>query len=394
MAPPKTINLAGSEDDPPLRPRTPAAKPRPTGATTPPAAGARLPVLPKPGQVIMPDDMLPIERDALAKLNWPKGEAVPGNLSEIAAAAGVDLDELPPPVPIDTPPVKVGATVDIENVPAEKRAEVLEAARDSVESIRAAEASARKNRRLQSLPDSVRAATMQLQVENMPQSRKPTAKQIEEPEEKPSPEEPEAPFSKMDEHDHQTFVPEADEPLPDKAAAKGRWLTHCPLCQWPLKEDSGLKPTEHDYQVFTQAMLGGLQFEKEYAMYGGKLSFTFRTLSVREEDAIAQQVMQDGVDGLVTSPEQAMGHVMRYRLALQLVRFNAEEMPSDLSHWKVGAAQATPRQIFNHLEKSHIKSSTLYSTMSMFLNQFNLLTRRLMGDAAKEGFTDAITSAG
>jgi hypothetical protein len=72
--------------------------------------------------------------------------------------------------------------------------------------------------------------------------------------------------------------------------------------------------------AFIQAILGQKPFIRDYLLLGGKLRIRFRTLTVREIDTIYKQVLLEQERGLVTTMEDYVERLSRYRLYLQTIQ--------------------------------------------------------------------------
>ena len=110
-------------------------------------------------------------------------------------------------------------------------------------------------------------------------------------------------------------------------------MTHCPHCQWDLKMPDGVgEPSQRQKLVFVQALLSQRCFTDEVELLGGQLLVEFRSLTIREIDAIYQQAFRDRESGRITTELDFWERVNRYRLYLQLRRLRSTNPAVGLHH--------------------------------------------------------------
>lgn len=98
----------------------------------------------------------------------------------------------------------------------------------------------------------------------------------------------------------------------------------CIQCGWDQDVPAIEEPEHHDKIAFLQAILGHKVFTKRYTMFGGNLEVTFRTLTIREIDAMYEQSYKSQLSGMIKTSADYYENLNRLRLYLQLTGISAK----------------------------------------------------------------------
>lgn len=85
-----------------------------------------------------------------------------------------------------------------------------------------------------------------------------------------------------------------------------------------------VKITPEDKAAFIDAVVSNSRFEKEYKLFGGKVSLKVRSLTAEESQAIASWVLRHGADN---PGDQMAGRFLKHVLAAQISWYNGVAMP-------------------------------------------------------------------
>lgn len=118
-------------------------------------------------------------------------------------------------------------------------------------------------------------------------------------------------------------TPEA--PADETKLAPATFKQICVQCGWDQERPTIPEPEHQDKIAFLQAVLGQKVFSKRYAVFGGNLRLTFRTLSIREIDALYQETFRAQKAGLVTTAADYYEFLNRLRLYLQLTAMSSAQ---------------------------------------------------------------------
>lgn len=305
---------------------------------------------------------------------------LPESVRRLAAATRQQAADLPPPVPLDTPPLKV-ETVDLRSLPAERQQQILRGVQEMTNKPKAP----------------VQPVTMASQA--VPGWRPPGQAA---PEIRPQPVQVQSQPVAAPETGDVIEVPAPASPPETPAADRlntlgGPTITHCPHCYWELARPDIPEPSYAEKQAFLQSVLGQKPFMKSYNLLGGELQVCFRTLTTRELDEIYAQTVSERQRGKVLYAEDQWEQVNRYRSYLQLafVRSSAfehdlpdgysrETNPHAQAYWEfdpddlAGEPTALPL-IEKHLLEHVLVTETFQRTVSRQLAAFNRLVAKLEG---------------
>ena len=160
-------------------------------------------------------------------------------------------------------------------------------------------------------------------------------------------------------------VPKATvaEPGAQSEAGGHTELANCPHCGWDLSVQDVVEITLIDKQIYVQSILGNRPFEKTYTAFAGKVSFSFRTLTTAEEDAIQIFVHAQSKVMKMTSAAEYLELWNRTRASLQVVAvqigdelhefpdgFSPRTHPSAAAFWEgPDGAEAKFTDIMDHV---------------------------------------------
>jgi hypothetical protein len=205
------------------------------------------------------------------------------------------------------------------------------------------------------------------------------------------------------EETEQQDKPEAAEP----ATSLGTLRQICVQCGWDQERPTIPEPEHQDKIAFLQAVLGQKVFSKRFAIFGGHLRLTFRTLTIREIDALYQETFRAQKAGLISTAVDYYEYLNRLRLYLQLTSMSSaqtamqiklpegltpETHPEAGSYWEKHLRDAgvfkeldstnpdTPTlllQIQDFMLTNVLKTEHLQRTITHTCNKFNQLVVKL-----------------
>lgn len=316
----------------------------------------------------------PAERAVLQEYGWKDGDPVPSNLSDVIEAAhldATDLDNMPLPMDIRTPPLKMPKEVDISALPPEDQAKyqavlaALTAAKTEVDD-RAAQDAAMIPGASSSVNDAIRAAMRPSEIQLEDDTASDT---------------------------YATGTPKTAPPAAKKTPE------NCPRCGWAVNDEDVVKISTPDKLAFLQSILGMVPFEKEYSLFGGLGRVRIRSLTPDELDVCFKQLSRDQA---MRRTNTAMDHVellRRYRAALQITRVegmgNIICRPGSLDELAEQAGQTEPdetpiRAIWKEFCRSLNKSESSQRILINQVDQFNVLVSQLEVNAQNADFWQAI----
>jgi hypothetical protein len=318
----------------------------------------------------------PGERAVLERYGWKDGDPVPSNLHQLidaATAAQVeasDLDNLPPPVSLKTPALKVPDVVPVEKLSPEKQAKYAEIAKSFAD---AKELMAQKETMTgQFVPggEGVDAGS----INNAIRAAHGNGPQLD-------------------------IVDDREEHKPageTKAKKDNHFCTHC---GWPEAIPDTQEVSEVDKINFLQALLGLKSFEKSYRGFNNLLTVTIRTLLPGELDLIFRQIFTDRQKGRTVNPSEEAENLARYKTALQIVTIlgpglNAV-LPRSIDEWEelVGPASEGDTlvyEIWKHFERHYDKTETMHRVLIGLRGKFDSIVAKLEDNIDNENFGPAI----
>lgn len=81
--------------------------------------------------------------------------------------------------------------------------------------------------------------------------------------------------------------------------------------------------TAEEKLAFVDAVVGNTRFTKDYSLFGGRITFTLRSLTSEEVQALAAWIVKKGTSDPTA---QMSGKYKKYLLAAQVARFNGTDM--------------------------------------------------------------------
>lgn len=268
----------------------------------PAAAGLKgVPPLPA-GEIMIPKSVSPGERAVLEKFGWRDGDPVPTNFADIVSSAqqargdATDTRNMPPPIDLKTPALKLPKEVDIKQLPPterEKYALVLNALSEA----------------------KVQQAVKEELGENYVDDARVDASAINQAI-KAATLGPERVLTIEDDRDSDTYASGAKKTLvSDSAAPKAEF---CPHCGYNQSYGDVAEVTDEDKINFLQALLGLQPFSKSYTVFGGRLRITVRTLLPHEADLCFRQLYLDRAHGRTKNPAEEAEYLARYKSSIQV----------------------------------------------------------------------------
>lgn len=362
--------------------------PAPGFVPPPPAGGVKgRPPIPKNVPVFTPDPaaLTEAERQTLQAVGWKPGEEITGNVTDLIAAVRAENDsekegEFARLAASGRPAVAFDP-VDESALSPEQQAEVR---RRMAETIAAGKRAAQVKADLTAtagMPDAVKAA---LRVAEAP-----------------------AGIEVEDDRAGRAGPPDPTAPAP--RADTGLAPSHpgnCPHCGWDqaVPDDAGVTPG--DKTTFLHAVLGEKPFTKDYPLYGGQVTVTFRTLTAQEIDTVFAQVFHEKKKGEIVTDMDFYEKVNRYRLYLQVqtVRSNAfqHDFPAGFttrtnpgadSHYELPAnlpeGETGLRLVEEHVRGAALKTETMTRTVTLASRTFNRVVAKLEAFADNPDFWHA-----
>lgn len=336
----------------------------------PPAATSEIPHaggLPlKPGKLLRidPGNLTDAERAALQNLpDYKEGDPVPENLAEIMSQIQADIDHPPPPVPEDTPRLKVPEAVDWSSLSEAKQKEL----REFLDKAKMADAEHKATLNVQG--EGVREA---ISGENV--------RKIE-----------------LDD-DLTTRKEQQEDKQEDKQppTGEGESFQYCQHCGWDLQVADIPDPDDAVRQAYLEALLGRKPFTQQTTLFDGYVSVRFRELEAYELDA-AHQVAAEKIDAKAHgNPQLAfLEQLARYRVSLQIVRLqignNVHNMPPSLKDWAAGRdlteeAAAVIDQVYSAVFEERLRHESVSRLVRIACDRFNRLVAKLEACAERENF--------
>lgn len=171
----------------------------------------------------------------------------------------------------------------------------------------------------------------------------------------------------------------------------------CQNCGWNLDVPSTPEPEHKDKIAFLQAVLGQKVFSKKYSLFGGELKVSFRTLTIKEIDALYTEAFKAEKAGLIATTADYYEYLNRLRLYLQISSLSAPSsslhisLPEGLSkethpdvntYWTKFLPELTEDQsllsaISEYVVGKVLKTEHLQRVITHECNNFNKLVAKL-----------------
>lgn len=318
-----------------------------------------------------------LEAETLAGVGWTPDMGLPTTqegMKQFQQALSA-MNEVDVPLPVDprTPALQV-KTVPIEQLPPADQARMRENLKTTVANIRAAEAQKLEQARRMNDNLAKEAAVAGIgQAGNaadaaMDAFKRKVTTPVEEAYEVPvAPPQAPAPAAPPPvTHDHVT----------KSETGADATLARCPHCDWDLAHPDIPEPSEADKQAFLHTLLGDRPFVKDFPLYGGAISLTFRSLTIQELDVVYLQTWEDQRAGKILSDLDYHERLNRYRMLLQLRKVDASvnggvvtELPDGYSKTTNPASTGVwcqpekEGELYEVFEKEGVTSSRLARTI-------------------------------
>lgn len=204
-------------------------------------------------------------------------------------------------------------------------------------------------------------------------------------------------------------VPEAAPPPPEEEEEKDdeeepdmpATVNHvCKMCGWDQSIPAIPEPPHQDKIAFLQAVIGQKVFSKRYTLFGGELKVTFRTLTIKEIDALYQETFKAQKAGVIVTTADYYEYLNRLRLYLQITSMSAtssalhiklpdglteETHPGVKSYWKsflkeqkkFDDSKSLIEQIADYVIFEVLKTEHLQRAITHECNKFNKLVAKL-----------------
>jgi len=236
-------------------------------------------------------------RKTLQQFGWQDGDPIPANISDILAdiyernpnsrSAGLYVD-IAALTEDDVNKIKL-ALADEKEAEKERQAKAEQAAK-----------TAGMSPQMKALYDKVSQPQEEIEIvddrETAAQAEKqqqPAAQQVSA--QKEPPKESEAPAVKL-----------LPEPVKE---------VFCPRCNWDMRQQYSVTPTEADKEIFIASVLGGGRMQKSYELMGGKYEIKFRGLLAEENKQIHRQLLVEQKRDEFQSDTEWFLRFFEYRLA-------------------------------------------------------------------------------
>jgi len=357
---------------------------------TPPAGRAKNRMPLPPGEIVKAVGGYTDEELATLRTipDWTPEKGVPSNLPDLLEpvrqtqeeiAEDMDLNHMSPPVPMDTPPLKVPRAVDISKLPPDEQERILGGMREAEQA--SARRSADQASLVQNLAPGASGINEAISGRNV--------RDIDITDDRKD-----ATYAGTD-----TTKTTGDS---SRTGGTGSLLKQCPHCHWELNQPDIPDPDIADRQLYLQSLLGEQPFQKQYRLLGGALTITFRELSPREIDLCYKQAHLMRKAGKLDSYEDFFEVLTRFRICLQLVQLGTPEtvhnFPTSAAEWAGSEPVETPTEtVLPRIEESLyadvIKTETLNTLVGGELSRFNRLLAKLAANSHNENFWSATEQA-
>jgi hypothetical protein len=347
-----------------MPPPAPAAKP-----SNPLPAG--LPGMMRPGTVLTE-----MEKEGLKQLGIVDSpENLPSNIADkidkiVKDASKVEVPKVDKPLHIPEP-------VDFSELPAEKKREIVNFIKEAAE----------ETKKEQSRKPSYVDPPLDPKIFKEPEviddliSTTPQPKKEEAPKATAEPEKPNVPVSETGLVNHGPSL--------------------CPHCGWDTTKTELTEVSDDDKMDFVQSILGGIRFKKSYAVFGGKITIVFRSLTTAESDMAYKQLIVDAQNDLqskiLSDTSFYWRTLMAYRAMMSIERIestdNVIEVPP-ITEIEVDASEYPKPNtklfaLFDNLIEQLMPTEVMRNTVTHLYTEFNSLCEKLQAMAESKDFWQA-----
>jgi hypothetical protein len=198
------------------------------------------------------------------------------------------------------------------------------------------------------------------------------------------------------------------EPTEDENLATMRRV--CIQCGWDQAVPTIPEPEHKDKIAFLHSVLGQKVFSKNYLLFGGNLQVSFRSLTIKEIDALYAETFKAQKMGLIVTTSDYYEYLNRLRLFLQLGGLSSrqtathiklpegltpETHPDAVSHWETFLKKencfkeddtSLIMQVQDYVLGKVLKTEHLQRSISHACNKFNRLVSKLEASVDAENF--------
>jgi hypothetical protein len=198
---------------------------------------------------------------------------------------------------------------------------------------------------------------------------------------------------------------EEDESAQGMATAR----SVCSHCGWDQAIPPIPEPERQDKIIFLQAILGQKVFTKQFLLFGGNLRVTFRSLTVREIDALYVETFKAQKAGVIDNTTDYYEFLNRQRLYLQLTHISSNQFalhitlpdgyteethPNAGTYWDnflKSEKQEEPNtslmlRIQDYILSNVLKTEHLQRTINHACGRFNRMVAKLEANVDNENF--------
>lgn len=184
----------------------------------------------------------------------------------------------------------------------------------------------------------------------------------------------------------------------------------CSHCGWDQAISPIPEPERQDKIIFLQAVLGQKVFTKQFMLFGGNLRVTFRSLTVREIDALYVETFKAQKAGVIDNTTDYYEFLNRQRLYLQLTHISAnqsalhialpdgytkETHPAAESYWddflqtenfQIDSPNSLMLRVQDYVLSHVLKTEHLQRTINHACGRFNRMVAKLEASVDNENF--------
>jgi hypothetical protein len=358
--------------------------------TAPPGVTGQMPM--PTGVAITPASLTPMEKQALEKLGWKEGDAIPGNLPQLLQEVqnqnlrqATDLAHMPPPGdPSEVPPLQMPEMQSLEDLQPQDQQRIRMALDQAkIDAARAPDSFEPAGPGVQDAAAGVVHRSVNIGSTPVIDDRQSPTYANGEPKRPDAANDPPPPPQP------------APQPARPATAAKPQ-PAKCPHCEWDLSMPDEVVPTDDDKRSFAQAILGGIRWKKDYSLLNGQLLLVVRQLAPAEVDACYSQTFHDQKNGRIENRLDFWETINRYRMMLQLVQFRSGEnlvtLPEAIEEWGQGSSPAEPtalRDISATVNEQVLTSEALHRIVRSTIAEFNRLSAKLEVMVTRSDFWEA-----
>lgn len=201
---------------------------------------------------------------------------------------------------------------------------------------------------------------------------------------------------------------------PEQIPGMATMRSVCSHCGWDQAISPIPEPDHSDKLIFLQAILGQKVFSKRFLLFNNNLRITFRSLTVREIDALYTETFKAQKAGLIETASDYYEYLNRQRLYLQLIGvssnqtalhitlpdgYTKETHPDAESYWddflakenlyvkgKETEDNSLMQKVQDYVLSHVLKTEHLQRTINHTCARFNRLVAKLEANVDNENF--------